>query len=110
MILLQAEVLELRANPARLAKGIVIEAKLERGRGPVATVLVQTGTLRVGDPFVIGAINGRVRALLDEDGNKIGEAAPGQPAVVTGLPDVPNAGDILEVVDSERTARVIADQ
>ncbi len=110
MILLVIEIADLKANPDKPAAGTIIDAHLERGRGPVATVLVQTGTLRVGDPFVIGAINGRVRALLDEDGNKIELAAPGQPAVVTGLPDVPNAGDILEVVDSERTARVIADQ
>jgi translation initiation factor IF-2 len=110
MILLVIEIADLKANPDKPAAGTIIDAHLERGRGPVATVLVQTGTLRVGDPFVIGAINGRVRALLDEDGNKIEQAAPGQPAVVTGLPDVPNAGDILEVVDSERTARVIADQ
>jgi translation initiation factor IF-2 len=110
MILLVIEIADLKANPDKPAAGTIIDAHLERGRGPVATVLVQTGTLRVGDPFVIGAINGRVRALLDEDGNKIEQAGPGQPAVVTGLPDVPKAGDILEVVDSERTARVIADQ
>ena len=110
MILLVIEIADLKANPDKPAAGTIIDAHLERGRGPVATVLVQTGTLRVGDPFVIGAINGRVRALLNEDGNKIEQAAPGQPAVVTGLPDVPKAGDILEVVDSERTARVIADQ
>jgi translation initiation factor IF-2 len=110
MILLVIEIADLKANPDKPAAGTIIDAHLERGRGPVATVLVQTGTLRVGDPFVIGAINGRVRALLDEDGNKIEQAAPGQPAVVTGLPDVPSAGDILEVVDSERTARVIAGQ
>jgi translation initiation factor IF-2 len=110
MILLVIEIADLKANPDKLAAGTIIDAHLERGRGPVATVLVQTGTIRVGDPFVIGAINGRVRALLDEDGNKIEEAGPGQPAVVTGLPDVPNAGDILQVMDSERAARAIADQ
>jgi translation initiation factor IF-2 len=110
MILLVIEIADLKANPDKPAAGTIIDAHLERGRGPVATVLVQTGTLRVGDPFVIGAINGRVRALLDEDGNKIEAAAPGQPAVVTGLPDVPNAGDILQVVDSERTARAVASQ
>ncbi|HXO66546.1 MAG TPA: translation initiation factor IF-2 [Candidatus Dormibacteraeota bacterium] len=110
MILLVIEIADLKANPDKLAAGTIIDAHLERGRGPVATVLVQTGTLRVGDPFVIGSINGRVRALLDEDGNKIVQAGPGQPAVVTGLPDVPNAGDILQVVDSERSARAIADQ
>jgi translation initiation factor IF-2 len=74
----------------------------------VATVLVQTGTLNVGDAFVIGTINGRVRALMNEDNKKLQSAGPGQPAVVTGLPEVPNAGDILQVVDSERTARTIA--
>ena len=110
MILLVIEIADLKANPDKPAAGTIIDAHLERGRGPVATVLVQTGTLRVGDPFVIDDINGRVRALLDEDGNKLETAGPGQPAVVTGLPDVPNAGDILEVVDSERTARLIAEE
>ncbi|MDQ6748877.1 MAG: translation initiation factor IF-2, partial [Candidatus Dormibacteraeota bacterium] len=110
MILLVTEIADLHANPGKPAAGTIIDAHLERGRGPVATVLVQAGTLNVGDPFVIDDINGRVRALLDEDGNKLDSAGPGQPAVVTGLPDVPNAGDVLEVVDSERTARVIAEQ
>src|SRR6266568_4657762 len=85
MILLQAEVLELRANPARLAKGTVIEAKLDRGRGPVATVLVQTGTLRAGDPFVVGTFSGRVRALFDDAGRSVKEAGPSIPAEVVGL-------------------------
>jgi translation initiation factor IF-2 len=110
VILLVIEIAELRANPDKPAAGTIIDAHLERGRGPVATVLVQAGTLRVGDPFVIDTISGRVRALLDEDGNKLEAAGPGQPAVVTGLPDVPSAGDILEVVDSERSARLIAGQ
>ena len=110
MILLVVEIAELKANPDKMAAGTIIDAHLERGRGPVATVLVQTGTLKVGDNFVIGAIHGKVRALLNEDGKKIGDALPGQPAVVTGLPDVPSAGDILQVVDSERTARLIAGQ
>ncbi|HEV3232980.1 MAG TPA: translation initiation factor IF-2 [Candidatus Dormibacteraeota bacterium] len=110
MILLVIEIADLKANPDKPAAGTIIDAHLERGRGPVATVLVQAGTLNIGDTFVIDDINGRVRALLDEDGNKLESAGPGQPAVVTGLPDVPNAGDLLEVVDSERTARTIAEQ
>jgi translation initiation factor IF-2 len=110
VILLVIEIAELKANPDKLAAGTIIDAHLERGRGPVATVLVQTGTLQVGDNFVIGPIFGKVRALLNEDGKKIPNATPGQPAVVTGLPDVPNAGDILQVVDSERTARGLAAQ
>ncbi len=110
MILLVIEIADLKANPDKPAAGTIIDAHLERGRGPVATVLVQTGTLNVGDPFVIDDIHGRVRALLDEDGNKLESAGPGQPAVVTGLPDVPNAGDVLQVVDSERTARLIAEE
>jgi translation initiation factor IF-2 len=110
MVLLVTEIADLKANPDKPAAGTIIDAHLERGRGPVATVLVQTGTLRVGDNFVIGAISGKVRALLDEDGNKITAATPGTPAVVTGLPDVPNAGDILQVVDTERTARSMAEQ
>ncbi|MEA2645426.1 MAG: translation initiation factor [Chloroflexota bacterium] len=108
MILLVIEIADLKANPDKPAAGTIIDAHLERGRGAVATVLVQAGTLRVGDPFVIDTINGRVRALVNEDGEKMESAGPGQPAVVTGLPDVPNAGDVLEVVDSERTARAIA--
>src|SRR5437870_1532263 len=109
MILLQAEVLELRANPARLAKGIVIEAKLDRGRGPVATVLVQTGTLRVGDPFVVGTFSGRVRALFDDTGRLVKEAVPAIPVEVVGLLGVPMAGDEFVVTKDERIAREIAD-
>jgi len=110
MILLVTEIAELKANPHKPAAGTIIDAHLERGRGPIATVLVQTGTLRVGDNFVIGLIAGKVRALLNEDGKKLEEVPPGAPAVVTGIPDVPDAGDILQVVDSERTARAIAEQ
>ncbi len=108
-ILLQAEVLELKANPARPAEGTVIEAKLERGRGAVATVLVQRGTLRVGDIFVAGAEWGRVRALLDERGNIIKEAEPARPVEVLGLNGAPLAGDDFVVVDSEQRAREIAE-
>ncbi len=109
MILLQAEVLELRANPARLAKGTVIEAKLDRGRGPVATVLVQTGTLRAGDPFVVGTFSGRVRALFDDAGRSVKEAGPSIPAEVVGLLGVPMAGDEFVVTRDERIAREIAE-
>src|SRR5437660_2533533 len=109
MILLQAEVLELRAKPARLAKGIVIEAKLDRGRGPVATVLVQAGTLRVGDPFVVGTFSGRVRALFDDAGRSVTEARPSIPVEVVCLLGVPMAGDEFVATKDERIAREIAD-
>ncbi len=109
MILLQAEVLELRANPTRLAKGIVIEAKIDRGRGPVATVLVQTGTLRVGDAFVVGTFSGRVRALFNDAGRSVKEAGPAIPAEVVGLLGVPMAGDEFVVTKDERIARDIAE-
>jgi len=108
MILLQAEVLELKANPSRPAKGAVVEAKLDRGRGPVATVLVQSGTLRVGDAFVVGTFSGRVRALVTDTGAKITEAGPSMPVEVIGLPGVPSAGDQFVVVQDERIAREIA--
>ncbi len=109
MILLQAEVLELKADPHRPAKGAVIEAKLERGRGPVATVLVQTGTLRGGDAFVVGIYSGRVRALIADTGAKVHQAGPSIPVEVIGLPGVPSAGDVFQVVKDERVAREIAE-
>ncbi|MEW6246768.1 MAG: translation initiation factor IF-2 [Nitrospirota bacterium] len=109
MILLQAEVLELKADPYRPAKGTVIEAKLDRGRGPVATVLVQSGTLRVGDAFVVGTFSGRVRALITDTGSKVPEAGPSTPVEVIGLPGVPSAGDAFQVVKDERVAREIAE-
>ncbi len=108
-ILLQAELLELKANPERTAEGAVIEARLERGRGPVATVLVQRGTLRVGDIFVAGSEWGRVRALVDERGEPVEEAGPSVPIEVLGLNGTPMAGDDLVVVDSDTRAREIAD-
>jgi translation initiation factor IF-2 len=108
-ILLQAELLELKANPERAAEGTVIEARLERGRGPVATVLVQRGTLRVGDIFVAGSEWGRVRALVDERGEPVEEAGPSVPIEVLGLNGTPMAGDDLVVVDSDTRAREIAD-
>ncbi len=109
MILLQAEVLELKADSHQLAKGAVVEAKLERGRGPVATVLVQSGTLHVGDVFVVGAFSGKVRALISHTGAKIKEAGPSIPVEVIGLPGVPSAGDVFQAVKDERMAREIAE-
>jgi translation initiation factor IF-2 len=109
MILLQAEMLELKADPDRLAKGVVVEALLDKGRGPVATVLVQGGTLRIGDPCVAGLNYGRVRAMLDDRGRRIDEAGPATPVEVLGLTGVPVAGDTFVVVDSERKARHIAE-
>ncbi len=110
MILLQAEVLELKADPHRQAKGTVIEAKIERGRGPVATVLVQSGTLRVGDAYVVGTFSGRVRALINDRGEKAQQAGPSIPMEVIGLPGVPSAGDVFHVVSNERVAREIAEE
>jgi translation initiation factor IF-2 len=109
MILLQAEVLELKADPHQLAKGTVVEAKLERGRGPVATVLVQSGTLHVGDVFVVGAFSGKVRALINHTGSKVQQAGPSVPVEVIGLPGVPSAGDVFQAVKDERIAREIAE-
>ena len=108
-ILLQAELLELKANPDRDAEGTVVEAKVERGRGSVATVLVQRGTLRVGDIFVTGAESGRVRALLNDKGKQLKSALPGQPVEVLGLNGTPMAGDQFSVVETESRAREIAE-
>ncbi len=108
-ILLQAEILDLKANPNRPASGAVIEAKLERGRGPVATVLIQAGTLKVGDIFVSGSEWGRVRALLDDRGQTIPEGGPAMPVEVLGLNGVPLAGDDFVVAENETRARDIAD-
>ncbi len=110
MILLQAEIMELKANPNRPAMGVIIESKLDRGRGPVATVLVQQGTLKIGDPFVSGTTYGRVRALIDDTGNRIDEAGPSTPVEVIGFSEVPQAGDQFVVVENERTAKQIAMQ
>jgi len=108
-IALQAEILELRANPNRAAAGAVIEAKLDVGRGPVATVLVQNGTLRRGDIFVVGEQWGRVRALINDKGERVDEAGPSVPVEVLGLNGAPQAGDVLNVVETEAQAREIAD-
>ena len=102
--------LDLRANPTQDAQGLVVEAHLDRGRGPVATVLVQRGTLRVGDSIVAGPAHGRVRAMLDEHGNEITEADPSRPAMVLGLSAVPGAGQNFIVVDDDRMARQIAEK
>jgi len=107
-IVLQAEMLELAANPNRTADGIVVEAKQERGRGSVATVLVRRGTLRVGDVFIVGAETGKVRALLDDRGRAVETALPGQPVEVLGLDGTPEAGDSLVVVADEARAREVA--
>ncbi|MEP4031723.1 translation initiation factor IF-2 [Roseibium polysiphoniae] len=109
MILLQSEVLELQANPDRTAEGIVVEAQLDRGRGPVATVLVQKGTLRPGDIVVAGAEWGRVRAMLDENGDQVKEAGPSKPVEVLGFQGTPAAGDMVAVVENEARAREIVD-
>ena len=107
-IQLQAELSELGANPDRSAEGKVIEAKLDKGRGPVATILIQRGTLRTGDIFVVGAESGRVRAMVDDKGRQIKEAGPSLPVEVLGLSGVPSAGDTLSVVESEARAREVA--
>ena len=109
MILLQAEVLELKANPGRQAKGTVVEAKLEKGRGPIATVIVDEGTLRVGDSFVTGIHYGRIRGLINDRGDKVEEVTPGYPVEVQGLSGVPTAGDEFNVVDTESMAKEIAE-
>jgi len=108
-VLLQAEVLELTANPNRPAVGAIIEAKLEKGRGPVATVLVREGTLRTGDAIVSGTHYGRLRAMKDGRGQPVKEVTPGYPAEVVGLSGVPTAGDVLNVVDDEKSAKEIAE-
>jgi translation initiation factor IF-2 len=107
-IQLQAEILELRANPDRAAEGTVIEAKLDKGRGPLATVLVERGTLRVGDVFVAGASSGKVRAMIDDHGRQVKEAGPSVPVEVLGLSAVPSAGDPFTVVENEGRAREVA--
>ena len=110
MILLVAEVQELKANPSKRARGSVIEAELDRGRGPVATVLVQHGTLHVGDPIVVGSTFGKVRAMVNDKGRRIKEAGPSTPVEITGLNDVPQAGDQFMVFEDEKKARSIGEK
>ena len=109
MILLTAEVHELKANPDRNARGIVIEAELDRGRGPVATILVQKGTLHVGDNVAAGASYGKIRAMIDDKGRRVKEAGPSTPVEILGLNDVPNAGEIIMAMDSDKEARNVAE-
>ncbi|MEQ1789816.1 MAG: translation initiation factor IF-2 [Rickettsiales bacterium] len=108
-LLLQAEILELKANPNRAAAGVVVEAKLDQGKGVVTTILLQKGTLKVGDIVVAGAAYGKVRTLVDDKGNTLKEAIPGMPVVILGLSLAPEAGDTFSVVENERTARDIAE-
>ena len=109
MIILTAEVAELKANPKRKARGLVIEAELDKGKGPVATVLVQKGTLRVGDPIAAGSCFGKVRAMMDDKGRRVKEAGPSTPVEILGLSDVPNAGEIFVATDSDKEARSFAE-
>ena len=110
MVLLVADMKELKANPNRAGKGIVIEARLDKGRGPIATILVQNGTLRQGDTVVAGTTVGHVRVMLDDKGKKVKEAGPSVPVEITGLSDVPTGGDIFNVVSDERLARELVEQ
>ena len=109
MVLLTADVLELKANPKRKARGLVIEAELDKGRGPVATVLVQKGTLKVGDFISAGASHGKVRAMIDDKGRRVKEAGPSIPVEILGLNDVPNAGEVFLAHESDKTAKSFAD-
>ncbi len=108
MTALQAEILELRANPARAGRGVIVEGRLDRGRGPVATALIQSGTLKEGDAVVVGSHSGRVRAMFNDRGQKVASAGPSDPVEIIGLSGVPQAGDTMLVVSDERKARQIA--
>ena len=110
MVLLQADVLELKANPNRMAKGIIIEAELDKGRGPIATVLVQNGTLKVGDPIVAGMAYGRVRAMMDDKGRRVTKAGPSMPVEVLGFNEVPSAGDMLNAAEIDKLSRQVAEE
>ena len=109
MILLTSDVLELKANPNRRARGLVIEAELDKGKGPVATVLVQKGTLHVGDPIAVGACHGKVRAMMDDNGRRVKEAGPSKPVEILGLNDVPNAGETFVSPETDKEARSFAE-
>ena len=109
MILLTAEVSELKANPNRAARGLIIEAELDKGKGPVATVLVQKGTLHVGDPVACGSSYGKVRAMMDDKGRRVKEAGPSTPVEILGLSDVPNAGEIFVACENDKEARNFAE-
>ena len=109
MILLTSDVLELKANPNRRARGLVIEAELDKGKGPVATLLVQKGTLHVGDPIAVGACHGKVRAMMDDNGRRVKEAGPSKPVEILGLNDVPNAGETFVSPETDKEARSFAE-
>ena len=109
MVLLTADILELKANPKRKARGLVIEAELDKGRGPVATILVQKGTLKVGDFVSAGASHGKVRAMIDDKGRRVKEAGPSTPVEILGLNDVPNAGEVFIAHENDKTAKQFAD-
>jgi len=110
MVLLQADVLELKANPDRMARGTIVEAKLDKGRGPIATVLVQNGTLRRGDTIVAGTAYGKVRAMVDDKGRAVNEAGPSTPVEVLGFSEVPDAGDILNVSGADKLSKQVAEE
>ena len=110
MILLQADTMELRANPNRLGRGVIIEAKLDKARGPLATVLMQNGTLHVGDNVVAGLASGRVRAMVNDKGERVNEAGPSFPVEIMGLSEAPNAGDVFNAVADERMARELVEE
>ena len=110
MVLLQADMLELKANPHRIARGTIIEAELHKGRGPIATVLVQNGTLKIGDPIVAGTAYGRVRAMMDDKGRRVTEAGPSQPVEVLGFSEVPSAGDVMNVAEVDKLSRQVAEE
>ena len=110
MILLQADTMELRANPNRLGRGVIIEAKLDKARGPLATVLMQNGTLHVGDNIIAGLASGRVRALINDRGEKVKEAGPSTPVEIMGFDEVPSAGDEMQAVGDDRLSRQVAEE
>lgn len=110
MVLLVAEIEEVKANPDRLAEGIIIESELDKGRGPVATVLVKNGTIHIGDSLLAGPVSGRVRAMIDDQGNRVKKATPAMPIEILGFSDVPNAGDFVQVLEDEKEARHVAEE
>lgn len=109
MIILVAEMKELKANPNKNARGAIVEAQLDKGRGPVATVLVQNGTLQVGDPIVAGAAYGKIRAMTDDKGRRVKKAGPSTPVEILGLSEVPSAGDSFYVAENDKQARQVAE-
>ena len=109
MVLLTADVLELKANPNRKGRGLVIEAELDKGKGPVATVLVQKGTLRVGETIAAGSCYGKIRAMMDDRGRRVKEAGPSTPVEILGLNDVPQAGEVFVATENEKEARSFAE-